>query len=578
MALTDGLVPPAAARDALQRLIESVSPERLAALVRQGELRPRGFRLDAQKPHALRQWLLQRLFSRSELPADALKLLADAPEPARRIVALLDGSLLCQVLPTIAAALGARRVAAALLVDPRPAVCAMAPDCLALAPDADAADASVAEAASAQLQSLLAPLGHLLKPPKPSDSAQDVAPQTNAPAHAVRRLRAVEHRLATLQSERTERAQASQETLRALDALRKQCRVLEQQRSDLQADLDQLREATRRQVDEQVNRRLRDRAHAWMMPLETIAEALDTKPTDLLERADASLRRQRSRDRHSGNRASLQKRREALASARQQIAEARREALNPLPELAPLETELQHAIDHLDRLLGASPAAPDGIAARLAAHINAAPAEALPKLQELLSTLQTLELCNARERDALTARLTRRQAHLLAEAPAPSLPKDADRHAPTALLHEALAGRVGLDLLIDAHNALFALRARYESGFVDHAPGHRARDQLIADLAGLVRDHPDLRARLVFDGPERSDRQVSPNLTVTYSGGVGEDRADRVLIEEAGFLARSPGRHVVVVSNDGDVVFRSRGYGVRDMTPAELASFFDRNR
>jgi predicted RNA-binding protein with PIN domain len=132
-----------------------------------------------------------------------------------------------------------------------------------------------------------------------------------------------------------------------------------------------------------------------------------------------------------------------------------------------------------------------------------------------------------------------------------------------------------LTLIVDGHNVLYALRHRFTAQLVDGHPGTAAREALVQRL--LSQDWtPDQEVLLYFDGAEATVEARSPQLTVIYSGGQGEQRADRAILARLN-EALGSGRDVpvYVVTLDRDLARRARKRGARVLGPAELPALSD---
>jgi hypothetical protein len=158
--------------------------------------------------------------------------------------------------------------------------------------------------------------------------------------------------------------------------------------------------------------------------------------------------------------------------------------------------------------------------------------------------------------------------------PPPESDKDATKPA-VSLLGSALAGQKPLMLLVDGHNALFGLPTRYNPQRGSAASEGDKRNKLVADIIRITAPNPAIRVWVVFDGPERTDTQASPNVRVTYSGGVGEHRADNVLLDNITFFRTAdPNMAILLVSNDTDLCKAAARKGAQIVPVMNLGTFF----
>jgi hypothetical protein len=87
---------------------------------------------------------------------------------------------------------------------------------------------------------------------------------------------------------------------------------------------------------------------------------------------------------------------------------------------------------------------------------------------------------------------------------------------------------------------------------------------MIRDTVALAGRCPKGHVHLVFDGDRRSDQNASRNVTVTYSGGEGVNRADEVIVQYITFACGADlGEAVFLVSNDRELCTNARGEGAR---------------
>ena len=209
--------------------------------------------------------------------------------------------------------------------------------------------------------------------------------------------------------------------------------------------------------------------------------------------------------------------------------------------------------------------------ARIAAAIAACPDSSLAAWRACLNLLAGARAFDATGHATLAAALRARYA-ALHEAGAPRGFKDGDDDPskPRSILRRALGGEIPAILLIDAHNALFAMQCRYRLPTEHRWPTAQARDWLVRDIAALLADAPNVRAYIVFDGPQRSETPASANVQTIYSGGTGEHRADGVLIDQARFLESAGAENVLIFTNDGGLAGAASRHGARAISPIAL--------
>ena len=389
-----------------------------------------------------------------------------------------------------------------------------------------------------------------------------------------RRLKGVDDRLsrvaALFKACEQNLAEARQKAETADKTLRQKTRELEETSAEL------TRETARREerLVAALDLALAKEFHGWLVNARAVeSEATNPAPqAELLAQAEAALQKQSEVDRHSGNRASLAGRLEQLETALMKVQSALRNALRQTPDLKTVEAALASEIRALTRLLEPDAAATP-LEAALLTRIHAARDNDLPRLREMPDLFASLQVLD----DAAITRLRQAFQKRLAAVQAVGVPPDPcmeERQNASTQLGRALAGQAPAILLIDGHNVLFGLPARYMPARGTSLPDADKRKKLTDDIVRITAPNPSVRAWVVFDGPTRSDTQASPNVRVTYSGGEGEHRADGVILDNLRFFkSSSPDTLVILVSNDNDLCNAARRLGALGLAVLDLGAF-----
>jgi len=391
-----------------------------------------------------------------------------------------------------------------------------------------------------------------------------------------RRLKGVDDKVAGL----TQRLKSAEQELAAskekLEAAEKSLRQKNAETEKLVADLN--RESTQRdqRLAAALDLALSKEFFGWLgeaRALEKQALALPPE-SDLLEQANLALKHQAELDRHTGNRLTLQARLTELIETHERVAQTLQYALRQSPDLKRIEADLAAEIEKLGRLLQPDKAA-SPLEALLIERIHAAPDAALPSLRSIPDLLGSAGLLQQEAKERVLAAFRKRLAAIEAlGVPPPASDKDAIKPAVT-LLGRALAGQKPLMLLVDGHNALFGLPTRYNPQRGSAASEGEKRNKLVADIIRITAPNPAIRVWVVFDGPERTDTQASANVRVTYSGGVGEHRADNVLLDNITFFRTAdPNMAILLVSNDADLCKAAVKKGAQIVPVMDLGTFF----
>jgi hypothetical protein len=563
----------------LQRIVALVPDADVSLLVAtEPAFQTGGFR--ASNTAALRA-RLQQLASGAQEISDGVRRILARRSRSRTLTGLLSADALAEARHALAALLGGPTLLVALLLDERKDVRDKAEawmraqqPFLAVEPDA----------ALERLRELFAGLSELLGSAAPSGSPltreawQQQKEQLENRLHDLqnenRRLKGVDDRLARVASLLKASEQALSETRQKAEAAEKTLRQKTRELEEASAEL--ARETSRREdrLTAALDLALAKEFHGWLANARAVeAAAADPAPQDdLLAQAEAALQKQGAADRHSGNRATLAERLERLEAAHAKVQSALRNALRQTPELKTVEASLASEIRSLARLLEPDAAATP-LEEALVTRIHAARDNDLPRLRDLPELFASLHVLD----DAALARLRKAFQKRLSAVQAVGVPPDPrleERQNASTQLGRALAGQAPAILLIDGHNVLFGLPARYMPARGTALPDADKRKKLADDIVRVTAPNPSVRAWIVFDGPTRSDTQASPNVRVTYSGGEGEHRADGVILDNLRFFkTSSPGTQVILVSNDNDLCTAARRLGALSLAVLDLGAF-----
>ena len=321
----------------------------------------------------------------------------------------------------------------------------------------------------------------------------------------------------------------------------------------LQAELERLQASLETKARALATARRIQSLEPWLLPAERVEAALETLPSDdLLARAGVALKQQALFDRASGERAKLTDHLAQLEEALAQVEAALAAAIRRHPPLVAVRDELKARCEALRDTL-ALPAPESPMEAQLRAQVDGVSRATLEETTALLSLAERLELVPKARLAALRSRLRQRMGDTLGETPdkdGDALAHPIERRNPA--LTAALRGEAPLLLFLDGHNILNGL-SRYKQHRGSAVTHEDARRRLEKDLASLLRGLPLVHAHLVWDGATRSDFTISENATGHYSGGEGEHRADRAILEQLAYFRQTAGALPrVLVTDDND--------------------------
>ncbi|MFU8822263.1 MAG: NYN domain-containing protein [Gammaproteobacteria bacterium] len=121
--------------------------------------------------------------------------------------------------------------------------------------------------------------------------------------------------------------------------------------------------------------------------------------------------------------------------------------------------------------------------------------------------------------------------------------------------------------ILDGHNILYAARPAFLEHLVDGHPGTAAREALVQRLL-LAFASPGPEVCLYFDGSEPMTEARSDRVRVIYSGGDGDQRADRAILRQVSLhAAAGEVAALVVVTRDIKLARRARKRGASVMAP-----------
>lgn len=389
-----------------------------------------------------------------------------------------------------------------------------------------------------------------------------------------RRLRGVDDRLSQTSLKLKTCEENRGETQARLTSAETELRKTARERDDLKTELERETAHREERLTAALDAALAREFYGWLGEARATecAAGQTGSASDLIDRADAALKKQGEADRHSGNRVTLEKRLARLEDVRTRVCDALANALRPIQELKQIEKELDDEIRSLRNLLKRNDEATP-LETALTARIHASADNELPKLRELPDLVASLNVLT----DEALARIRRHLQRRIAAAQAAGSPPDPHteaRHDAVSKLGQALAGHTPAILLLDGHNVLFGLPVRYNPPRGGAVTDAEKREKLTADVVRLTATSPNVRAWVVFDGPTRSDTQAAPNVRITYSGGSGEHRADGVILDNLRFFnSQAPETPAFLVSNDGDLCTAARKLGAQTVPVLDFGAF-----
>jgi hypothetical protein len=578
---------PLLAVEAMAKLVREVPGSKLVEFYGDDVELMKGFRPgSADAAEAVRRRLLRRLSTGSCVSVRDAGFLA-AAGLNRGLVAVLSHEALDRVLPCLVAVFGEGSVVLGLLLDDRDEVRALASELAegkrAPYPDKDKARRRVTE----ELGLFLSRLAELA-PAREEEGQQDrrleekIAELETNCRDLSKERKACEHerehavkQADKLERENTQLKADKRETQERAEAAGARASRAEDQTKKLEKKLKDMEQNTRDAIRKGVGIEVAAMAHRWMRRPETVTAALSSNSHDVLEAAESALRRQADVDAHCGNLRELRNRLEQAERMREAISEARREALNPLPELGDLERSLDQDIRRLRAALAVNSSPVQPAVQALLKHINTAPDSNLAHVGQLLSALQEFGVFAFGEMRLLYGKYRDRLSRLYD----PYLPPATRASAPpsgTGRLGRLLADRADTMIAIDGYNVLLVGREAFESFLEDSQPRQKARQELVDRVRLALGESPACEARVYFDAPKVAAMSETPSIRVVFSGGQGVHRADQVILAELEYERKErPARALFLVSDDNELRRNAKLLGVDCVAVAEFVAFVE---
>lgn len=159
-----------------------------------------------------------------------------------------------------------------------------------------------------------------------------------------------------------------------------------------------------------------------------------------------------------------------------------------------------------------------------------------------------------------------------------TVPKERPRRTPRTWIGDLTSSPVREDeklvFLIDGHNVLNT-STTYVSARERGASHEALRKILLRDIASIQSKLGNCEIRVHFDGPTPGEGVAfgNPNLKVIYSGGTGDHRADRSIINYLSFYShQADAAKIYTVSEDQDLRTEASITGSRLLYPREFLS------
>ncbi|WP_089962676.1 hypothetical protein [Limnohabitans sp. 2KL-3] len=573
--------------DHLKSAVQAMPDSDLVAGAKQLPELMQGLKQDKPNTDLLRQRVLAKMQLKT-LPPLVLELLRSATlsEP---LLAVLSDKAIEQGLAALMERFGRVPVLAAMWLDERDSVRALAQSCAPAQTKSKLGKPKTGETFKQRFKPLLTVLQPVLadvpyEPPTARPNTRQLpaaaAAQPQSREQAEREIRA-SSLFKQVQRERNELQDERDGLMRQRDKLSKDVQALDEQLKAARARLAEVEGDWRTRVAQGIADGLNKRMAPWLTASEALALPVSHQ-ADPLERARQLLARQAQEDKRFGTRSVVG---QQLAEAQRLLAalqEAQAEALRPLPQLAEEQRALATHIEALQSRLAQTTIQPTRQPVRQLGQALLAIHD-MDELQEkkrqversMLAEAWSMAMCQ-QAYDALD-----RRAMQIYDLHHPATGVHKDEHPPVTpkqYFEHGLRHARPIRLIIDGHNLLPKLKpligAEYFSA--GQGPNARARALLIERVQRLTELHPLLSADIVFDGPDDQHWSETESLRVWFSGGQGSDRADGRILEalqaQLHLGQRFQGQDVAcfVVTEDRDLRLKSQALKAMVVSPLEM--------
>lgn len=505
--------------------------------------------------------------------------------PACRALSGLSTQAVEECLPALTVLLGEGAMISGLLLDQREAVRALgvkmvgdpAPHNMTMTP----------RAAATSLQDRLGPLFVAMAdafeelpvevegdpPSSPRDESTEESESASSKEAIPKKLRRIEQHLGEVRRDLGEREAENRDLKNQLKERAKQLHLAEAECAKLALELRDTRAAADVAVRAGIEEELGKTARAWLRTGPARHEAtLDhiRRATDLVAEADALIARQIEHDLAFGTRHKLAENLVALRERQEGVEDALGHALNPLPELLEMRDQLAKRCQEIELTLGS----PKGSAMveRLCHSIGPSgdPNE-LEQIRHIALEMRERGMLTGEEVEEFECLIDDKVDQLFDVAMA-SMAKG----IPASSLRRSLRGIIRAAhpavLVVDGHNLLNAAQS-FLPAFRAEVSHALARDKLVEALSRFCERHSSLIVRLFFDGPHGKAATVSDRLTVSYSGGEGEHRADLVILGDLAYLRRAnPGSTLLLCTDDVALAREAETAAAIGVTTSEMCA------
>lgn len=297
----------------------------------------------------------------------------------------------------------------------------------------------------------------------------------------------------------------------------------------------------------------------WLRPHLQAEEVVQSQEGDLLEAIEDAIHAQKKYDRVSNNIAKIQDELELYKAKQARLDKLLQGAHQVHPMMRTTYLRLKQRIEMLENALPES--APTPLEAKIMTQISTLKDNQLPQLLLLIELLEKTEMLSRTSVHKLR-QVYNKRASIWEDVTQIEEEEDpAERRNPE--LRDALRGQSPMMLFLDGHNILNGL-GRYRQRLGSAKSHEKMRERVQKDVVNLILHLPMCMAHLVWDGPTMQTSSLSENVQCHYSGGEGEHRADRYILDQLKFYREvQMDIPVILVTDDNGFAGEARRLGAK---------------
>ncbi len=276
-------------------------------------------------------------------------------------------------------------------------------------------------------------------------------------------------------------------------------------------------------LNEEVEKKIREQVLKIFPDADAFKNEInDNQYKDLIEESRDVLNKQAKLDQIYGNRVELNKRLEDLLEINRRLKDAIQHSLNLAPNVQSIANKVEKEIAKIKELLGKEHKQNEYLNLLYGLIGSDENLEQLESLCEFADLLFKKKILSEEEFRSVYRRLYGKYEFVEIS----HKPKFKE-HGLAAIRH--LRNNLNSIIILDAHNIINSDELRSYFSCNDHK---KTREKFEITIKRLAQGRDNVKFFIVYDGPEYEFKKIGTNVQIYYSGGEGEHRADRFIIEK----------------------------------------------